>query len=207
MISSRFRLGLAGILLAASFLVPLPRGLAQSRGLAHDQMELSQKKRLEAEADRMGMTPTQLKAFDTMNLGIPLLYDSTRRVAVAWQQNADQSARAIRITPDAGGPETVAIDYRPGTSAGPGSVTYSSAASKQNANPRAAVWQDLNADGVFDVLVIPVKHNDLLNLDEGTYILLDAKWVAAVPVAAQTAPTMKVGDRSCHFDASSGKWK
>lgn len=174
-----------------------PWGMGQQRGTAREQMELAQKKRLMAEADRIGMTADQMRKFDAVNNGTPLLYDPARKVTVSWKGNLERGADAVFIKPEAGSGERVSIDYQLGKGSTPGAVRYGEGS--------RIAWEDLNADGVFDVLVISVKHHDLLNLNQGTYILLEGKWMATTAETGEKL--MNVGEERYRFDTTDGRWK
>ena len=164
-------------------------------------------KRLDEEtAAKFGMTVEQCKQMVAKTLGEVLLYDRKTKLVVSWQANPDKSAHIIHIAPDPLGREKASVRYQLGDDKMAGRVTYMGALPRTADDRRAVIWQDLNADGIFDLLMIPVDHNELLNLDRGGYILLDGKWTAAVNDKGKPDHGMKVGNLSYRFDAATGRW-
>jgi hypothetical protein len=59
---------------------------------------------------------------------------------------------------------------------------------------------------VFDQLLIPAKHHELLKLDQGMYVLLDGKWAAAERDETMPRDTVKVGGTLHRFNRTGGHW-
>ena len=190
----------------ASLFIASGRGLAQAEPERFGMTE-EQYREFSEQAKRFGLTPEGLKKWVDAEIGTPLMYDKKHKVAVGVKLAPDGSARAINIFADDKGDETIAFTYELGDEARNSHVTYSGAIGAPDANdPRGVYWRDLNADGVFDKILIPGAHNELLNLGRGMHILLDGTWTRAQGGKDLPPDTVKVGAIFYRFDRAKGRW-
>lgn len=166
-----------------------------------------QYRKFTADAQRFGLTPEGLKKFIDQTIGTPLLYDPKRNLVVSYQAAPDGAAKTIHIVPvpNPAGGELASVRYELADHEGESRVTYSGSLLPSD-NPRSVYWHDLNADGVFDQMLIPAKHHELLKLDQGIYVLLDGKWTAAERDEKMARDTVKVGGILHRFDRTAGRW-
>lgn len=197
------------LVLIVSLVIVLPSAKRRAGQAGPERFGMSEEQYREfsASAQRFGMSPEGLKNWIDQTIGTPLLYDRKRKLVVSWQASADGSAKTIHIVPvpNPAGPDPAQIRYELGEDEGESMVVYSGSLLPSD-NPRGAFWRDLNADGVFDQLLIAPERNELLKLDRGMHVLLDGRWARAERGEKMPPDTVMVGGTLYRFDGTAGRW-